>query len=221
MKNVRRFLPTFLLATFLLATATLVAVPCLAAPTPAKPAPGPASGASQSFSGMSDSKNSIEYKSPEGNFQVTYPTGCARLHTRTNVRPGDGTELAVQVVYVTCDRAGATNEGCAVFSQRGAARGLKGQAAADKVLSAVTEQMKGYGVNPVRQTALRRDFGKRGVVEGIDIQAQRADGAGDFWIRGLLSGEDIYMVVAWKAAGGLWNGVEYQRFFDSFRPWAE
>ena len=215
MKNLRRLLPTVLVA-----TAVMAAVPCLAtsAPKPVRPA---APGETQSFSGIPDSKNPIEYKSPEGNFQVTYPTGCARLHTRTNVRPDNGPELTVQVVYVTCDRAGATNEGCAVFSQRGATRGLKGQDAADKVLSAVTEQMKGYGVNPIRQTALRRDFGKRGVVEGIDIQAQRPDGAGDFWIRGLLSGEDIYMVVAWKAAGGLWNDTQYLRFFDSFRPWAD
>ncbi len=208
MKSLTRILSVALLA---------VAVPGLAATNAAKPGPG----ATQSLDQLADSQNPIEYKSPEGRFQVTYPTGCARLRTRTNVRPGSPTEVAAEIFFVTCDRAKRDNEGCGVTSMPGAARGLKGQAAADKVLAEVTKQLEGYGVRPARQTPLRRDFGKKGVVEGLDIQAQKAGGAGDFWIRGLLRGEDIYLVMAWKASGGLWTDPEYVRFFDSFRPWAE
>lgn len=201
----------------LLAITVLVAAPCLAAPQPIRPAP--ASG--QTLGGLPDSKNPIPYKSPDGRFQVTFPSGCARLRTRTNAQPDKATEVVSQVVFTTCDRANVKNEGCSVIAMLGYARDVKGQAAADRVLAEVTRQLEGYGVKPVRQTPMRRDFGARGVVEGIDIQAQGPDGSGDFWIRGLLLGDDIYIVMAWKASGGLWTDPVYAQFFDTFRPWAD
>lgn len=212
MKSLRRVTPVFLLA-----IAVVAAAPCLAAPQPIRPAP--ASG--QTLGGLPDSKNPIPYKSPDGRFQVTFPSGCARLRTRTNAQPDKATEVVSQVVFTTCDRANVQNEGCAVNSMIGWAREAKGQEAADRVLAEVTRQLEGYGVKPVKQTPLRRDFGARGVVEGIDIQAQPTGGAGDFWIRGLLLGDDIYIVMAWKASGGLWTDPAYLEFFDSFRPWAD
>lgn len=218
MKSLRRW-PLIALSSLVLLA---IAAPCLATVKAAKPQPTkPAPAAGQAFDSLPDSKNPIDYTSPEGRFQVTFPAGCARLRTRTNVRPDMGKDVTSQIVFITCDRANAKNEGCSVSSMLGLARDLKGQAAADRVLAEVTRQLEGYGVNPISQTPMRRDFGKYGVVEGIDIQAQGANGAGDFWIRGLLAGDDIYMVMAWKAAGGLWTAPEYVRFFDSFRPWVE
>ena len=70
-------------------------------------------------------------------------------------------------------------------------------------MNEIRELLDGYSVVPARQTPLRRDFGKHGIVEGLDVQAHPQSGTGDVWIRGLLRGDDMYFLVAWKTAGGL------------------
>lgn len=220
-----RMRPDFRILAVALAGLSVVSAPAAtpgpAATKPVPPAlsPGPVPGAGTATA--PDSVNPVEYKSLEGRFQAVYPSGCARLQTKTSFRPGAQEEVTSGLVVVSCDRAGARNEGCAVAAKLGAAAGVKGKAAVDLVLKAVNAQLTNYGVQAFRQTPLHRDFGKRGAIEGIEILAQRPDGVGDVWIRGLLFGDDIYTMTAWKSAGGLWNDPAYARFFDSFRPWAE
>jgi hypothetical protein len=178
-------------------------------------------GTTSKFNDLPDSVNPIAYKSTEGRFSTTFPTGCARLHTRTNEAGEDSPRTDIHVTFVTCDRAGATGEGCLVNARVGVAGGLTAKAASDSVMNEIRELLGAYNVVPARQTPLRRDFGKHGTVEGLDIQAHPQSGTGDVWIRGLLRGDDMYFLVAWKTAGGLFDDPEYALFFDAFRPWVE
>ena len=202
------------------AAAALLAVVALATAAPAS-AQGVVTGSPQKLDELPDSLNPIEHTSADGHFRVTFPTGCARLHTKMNLADDGSTDVDVRVLFVTCERANTEKEGCLVNARLGAARGLKGRDATDRVLTEVRELMAGYGVIPARQSPIRRDFGKHGVVEGIDIQAHPEFGKGDVWIRGLLRGDDMYFLVAWKAAGGMFDDPEYGIFFQSFEPWAE
>ena len=184
------------------------------------PAP-PSTGTTSKFNDLPDSRNPIAYKSAEGQFSTTFPTGCARLHTRTNQAGEDSPRTDIYVAFVTCERAGATGEGCLVNVRRGVAGGLTAKAASDSVMNEIRELLAAYSVVPARQTPLRRDFGKHGTVEGLDVQAHPQSGTGDVWIRGLLRGDDMYFLVAWKTAGGLFDDPEYALFFDAFRPWVD
>ena len=192
---------------------------CSTATAGPAPAPNPPVGTTMRLQDMPDSMNPIDHTSTDGKFRITFPTGCGRVLTKMNMAEDGSANVDVRLVFVTCERANAKNEGFQVNARLGAARGLKGKAATDSVLASVRRLLDGYGVVPGRQTAIRRDFGALGVFEGIDIQAHRESGAGDVWIRGLLRGDDIYFLVAWKAAGGMLDDPEYAVFFQSFEPW--
>lgn len=190
-----------------------------ALPIPKQQPAGPST--TSSFNDLPDSRNPIEYTSPDGQFSTTFPTGCARLQTKMNMSPDGAAGTDVRVVFVTCERAQATGEGCLINARLGVARNLSGKAAADSVMTEIGELLAGYGVTPARQTPIRRDFGPHGIVEGLDVQAHPQSGTGDVWIRGLLRDGDMYFLIAWKTAGGLFTDPEYALFFDAFRPWLD
>lgn len=225
MKRTPRPVPVFVAA--LAAALALVAAPLevsaapAALPRPVAP-PAPGSGTRQAkLDQLPDSLNPIEFSSPEGQFHTTFPTGCARLLTKQNTPPDGSTEVEVRLVFATCDRHGQKDEGCLVNARLGALGDDTGQLAADRVLKVIGELLATYGVTPLRQVPISRDFGPRGKVEGLDVLAEAAGGTGDVWIRGLMRGRDMYFLVAWKAAGGLFEDPEYAVFFNEFRPWVE
>lgn len=203
-------------------SAALAALPAAAAlPKPiAPPAPGGTSRAS-SLNDLPDSANPISYQSVEGQFSTTFPTGCARLRTRMNMGEDGQATDGHRLVFATCDRYDRKGEGCQVIAELGALGQARGQAAVDLVLKEVGRLMAEFAVKPVRQAPVSRDFGPHGRIEGLDIQAQAASGSGDVWIRGLMRDSDIYVLVAWRTDGGLFQDPEYARFFDDFQPWAE
>jgi hypothetical protein len=208
-----------------LALAALSALPAFAAlPKPVAPAV-PGGGSRQAnLEQLPDSTNPIEYVSQEGQFHTTFPTGCARLHTKQSSPPdgtGSVTDVEVRLVFATCERYGKEGEGCLVNARLGTLADVRDQAAADRVLKVIGELLANYGVTPTRQVPISRDFGPHGKVEGLDVHARAAAGAGDVWIRGLMRDQDMYFLVAWKAEGGLFDDPEYAVFFNEFRPWAE
>lgn len=214
MKLKRRFRPLAASGLAVLVALSTVAVGSAAAQSVPK-------GTSRSLDSLPDSRRMIDHTSSEGHFRVTFPSGCARLLTRINKSDDDSAKVDVRLVFVTCNRANAEEEGCQVSARLGVARGQKGKAAADLVLAAVRKLLDGYGVVPAHQTPVRRDFGAQGVFEGIDIQAHPESGKGDVWIRGLVRGDDMYFLLAWKAAGGMLDDPEYAAFFQSFQPWTK
>lgn len=206
-----RYLALFMLAAFVLTPVSLP--PALAQDT--------LSERTMKFGDLPDSEDAVHYSSPEGEFSVTFPAGCAQLYTKMNGKPGESVAADVRLVIVNCERDRANHEGCQVHARLGVARELTGQAATDLVLADVRKLMDAYGVVPGRQRPLHADFGAHGVVEGIEVMAHQQSGAGEVWIRGLLRGDDVYVQLAWKANGSLTEDPAYGVFFESFRPWAE
>ena len=58
------------------------------------------------------------------------------------------------------------------------------------------------------------------VSEFLARLAGEEGGAGEVWIRGLLQGDDIFLLMAWNQAGGLFQDPEIAGFFASFRTGA-
>lgn len=208
-----------------LSLVAVAALPAFAAlPKPVAPAVPGSNSRQANLDHLPDSANPIAYTSLEGRFHTIFPTGCARLHTKQSIPPDgvdSGSDVEVRLVFATCERYGKEGEGCLVNARLGTLADVQNQAAADRVLKVIGELLANYGVTPTRQVPISRDFGTHGKVEGLDVHARSAAGAGDVWIRGLMRDQDMYFLVAWKAAGGLFDDPEYAVFFNDFRPWAE
>lgn len=156
------------------------------------------------------------YASPEGRFTVTLPPTCSRLDKRANFAEEGEPEVAVRILALACEVAGIQIE-----SRLGAARGLTGRAAGELVAAEVRRLVAARRAQPVRQRALHEDYGERGTLDGFEIEARPRSGQGELQVRGLLHGEDIYILVAWRPSGHVWSDGDYIRFFSDFRPWAE
>lgn len=169
-------------------------------------------------------KSAYHYVSYEGNFQVTWPAGCGKLRLRSKEPEfidGEEGATATTIYLAICDRAERQNEGCsvtAVFDARGANGGAAGS---EQVINRVQRTLQKFGVKVVRQRPIRHEFPDNLVVEGVDVMGTDATGGGEFWVRGLLSDHDIYILTAWSMDGSVWENPEFQTFFNGFVPYAE
>ncbi len=164
------------------------------------------------------------YSSEDGNFQVTWPSGCGQLRIRANEPEdfvGEEESSLILVHHVTCDQFGTEGEGCSVTAVFDARSADGGPAGSDQVLARVRNALKTFGVSIVRQAPVKRQFPDGLVVEGVDVFGTDAEGNGQFWVRGLLASHDIYLLTAWSAEGELWEHPEFQEFFNGFQPFAE
>lgn len=164
------------------------------------------------------------YSSDEGNFQVTWPSGCGKLRIRLNepnAFVGEEDANLVLVHNVTCDRFEADGEGCSVTATFDARNSEGGEAGPEQVLARVKNALKTFNVNVVKQMPIKREFADGLVIEGVDVYGTAADGTGEFWVRGLLSYHDIYVLTAWSTKSDLWDNPVYQDFFNDFVPYAE
>ncbi len=166
------------------------------------------------------------YKSDIGRFQVLMPGGCAKVHRRLN--GDDDQELeddtgqdAVQVLVVSCDRFARKGQGCSVTAIFNLTDGKGGDPGSDQVLRQVRKVLKRFGAEVRKQSPVAKEFSGGQKVEGIDVRAVQPGSRGELWVRGLLSGPDIYLLTAWNIEGGLWQDREYQDFFNSFAPSTE
>ncbi len=180
--------------------------------------------ASGPTAGLEDqaTKEAYRYTSAEGDFQVTWPSGCGKLRIRANEPEnfvGEENEQVVLVHLVVCDRE--EGEGCSVSATFEARNGEGGDAGPEQVLARVRHTLESYGVKVVKQTPIKREFADGLMVEGLDVYGTRRDGLGQFWVRGLLSYHDIYILTAWSMEGKLWEDPEIQEFFNGFVPYAE
>lgn len=176
---------------------------------------------------VSSSQNSVteretpyRYSSPQGNFQVTWPSGCGKLRIRAN-QPETGQDDAdvILVNHVSCDSKTTEGTGCAVTATFGALADDGSAAGPQQVLSRVRNTLHQYGVSIVQQAPIKREFEDGLVAEGVDVRGTGADGKGEFWVRGLLADHDIYVLTAWSTSDDLWENPEYQAFFGEFIPY--
>jgi hypothetical protein len=160
-------------------------------------------------------RDPVPYRSTQGLFAVTWPSGCNRLRTRKPVDAPPGAGFPGEVptsLNVFCDRAGSQNEGCTV-------RGYYNHRAEDggpphprMVTDRIEAAMVSYGVEVVRQNPI-----SWGDLHGVDVYCREPDGPGEVWLRGVLAGPHYYLLAAWKQTGDLFDDPDYAAFFGSFR----
>lgn len=164
------------------------------------------------------------YSNENGDFQVTFPAGCAKLVTRANepdLFGGEEWDDIVQVTYVYCDRYQVEGQGCSVkatFNLHGDDGAMAGP---QNVVSRVENALKHFRANVVKQEAISKTFPNGVLVEGVEILAKPEGRPGEVWVRGFLVEGDIYILTAWNNQGGLWKDPEYMTFFNSFQPWVD
>jgi hypothetical protein len=168
-------------------------------------------------------KDAHEYYSMEGDFRVTWPSGCGSLTTRTPQESGLKGAGAQQEypMSVFCDRHGEKGEGCSVLVVFNARSSAGDPAGPPEVLTRLRAKLQSFGADIVRQQPLAKDFGNGIKAEGIDILAAQPGGSGQVWLRGFLIGSDIFIMSAWDLGGELWSDPEYATFFNSFNLGAE
>jgi hypothetical protein len=176
------------------------------------------------LAGSAATKPAYHFSSEEGSFQVFWPRGCGRLRIRANepeVFAGEEPSHTVLVHHVACDQFGLSGAGCSVTATFDAPGTGGGPAGSDQVVGRVRNALTGYGVLVVRESQIRKEFEDGLVAEGVDVTGTGAEGTGEFWVRGLLVGPDIYVLTAWSQEGNLWQNPEYMKFFNGFLPFAE
>jgi hypothetical protein len=184
----------------------------------------PAAKAAAVTGGVSARNTPYHYSSDEGQYQVTWPSGCSRLRVRTNEPEffeGEEPSATMKMHHVVCEQFGVGGEGCSVAAVFDAPGTDGGPAGPDQVVARVGSVLKAYGVTVVRETPIRKVFAENLVAEGVDVKGTASSGEGQFWVRGVLVGPDIYVLTAWSQKGNLWENPEYQEFFNGFLPFAE
>lgn len=164
------------------------------------------------------------YVSEEGNFEVTWPSGCDKLRMRGNDPEhfvGEEDKHQIMVHVIVCDRDDRETAGCSVTATFDSRSPDGGEAGPEQVIARVRNALKTYGVKVVNQSPIKKEFPNGLVVEGVDVIGTGPDGTGEFKVRGLLASPDIYVLTAWSADGGVWDDPEYREFFDNFTPYLE
>ena len=212
-------------ANFATTTALLALLLAMAGPARAQYRdPGDAPPPPVSGDGATVRTTPYHYSSTDGHFQVTWPSGCGELRIRANEPEnfaGEEPSDVVLVHHVSCDRFGVEGEGCSVVATFEAKNAEGGPAGPEQVLSRVKNMLKVYGVQIVKQVPVKREFPDGLIVEGVDVLGTGPDGKGEFWVRGLLSYHDIYVLTAWSAKSDLWDNPSFHAFFNEFVPYAE
>ena len=150
------------------------------------------------------------YHSPEGNYRIAWPAGCSSLGIQTQ---NDTTRVPADLILAKtyCDREGSRNEGCSVSVYFRPRDVDGGPPTPSMVIEICKKAMNKFGVVIAAQQPIRK-----GEIEGIQLHCQEPNDNGQVWIEGLLAGERIYLLMAWKASGALFADPEYERFFSSF-----
>ena len=145
----------------------------------------------------------------EAGFEIFWPSGCGKINEQ--ISSGATRSAAREFIY-TCDQEGEEGRGASVHVMLEAHDRDGDPPRPSLVVSMVERRLQKLGVRPERQRPLRDEN-----AEGVDVQAVEPDGVGEVWIRGLLMGDDIYLLAAWNREGDLFEDPETTDFFYSFR----
>jgi len=168
-------------------------------------------------------KDAYEFSSLEGDFRVTWPSGCANVRTRSRLEDGSAGDRSDSEypVIVTCERDGEKGEGCSVTAIFNISSKSGGPVGPGEVIPRLQKMLQRLGAQVQKQAPLNKDFGDGLIAEGIDIQAAQPQGSGQVWLRGLIVGSEVYILSAWSLEGNVWDNPEYMTFFNSFLPGAD
>ncbi len=162
--------------------------------------PGPEEGAPEG----------VEMTTRAGEFSVVWPSGCDRLVTRRQEEQRTSTGTP-PILYVYCDRAGRENEGAGVRAHYQLSERTGQLPTPRTVVQMVEDEVRHFQARIVAQKPVQH-----GPLQGVQVLGRQAGGTGEVWIEGLLLGDSVYILTAWKGSGGLFEDPEYARFFESF-----
>ncbi len=143
---------------------------------------------------------------PEGEFVATWPSGCARIRTRTvPSSAGDGRDA---VVRAECYRDDDASHGCSVsvWFERPDGSPLS----IEDVTAAVARGIGDRRLQIVRQTPVLRDG-----MEGVLALCREEGGTRCAWYEGYLHRGRMLVVTAWSEDGALFEDPEIRDFFRS------
>jgi hypothetical protein len=149
--------------------------------------------------------------SQEGGFAVIMPPGCARVRTR--ISPAGAGPGAYESVRVFCDRQDHPNEGVAVsvfFKERGENGGPPNPRNVTRIIEEMTARF-GVAVQEQRPVA-------QAGWEGVRVFCREVRGAGVMWIQGMLVGDRVVIMSAWRPGPGGLSDAQIGRFFQSYQP---
>ena len=178
---------------------------------------------------LSPNKGSYKYTSVTGLFSVQMPSGCAKVRERSQgdenaalmMDDEDLGDAGGLITEVSCDRNGEKGEGCAVTSLINMTDGHGGPPGPDQVKERLLKVLNGFGAQVVSQRPIARVFEEEGLrAEGLEVRAAQPNGPGQLWLRGLVSGRNVFILAAWRIQGGLDDDPQYAAFFNSFTPLA-
>jgi hypothetical protein len=145
----------------------------------------------------------------EAGFRIFWPAGHGEVQEQDS---GERTVYAAREFIYTIESGGRHGSGYSVRVMRHA-RG-RGERAPDarRVVQHIEMTLKRFQVRTARQRPL-----EQGAVQGVEVQAIQPGGPGEVWMRGLLVGTDIYLLLAWDREGGVFEDPAAEAFFASFR----
>lgn len=169
---------------------------------------------------VTESTRPVFFESYAGDFNITFPSGCAKTRERIPVDDSPDVQKSTlpMAVHVFCDRQGHTGEGCSVSAY--VDHDLNADPSGDPsfVMNRVQAILNKYGVGIFQQKPYHEVIENGPRLEGVDVLATDSENKGQVWVRGLLVEGDVYILAAWRSQGQLALDPEYVAFFDSFRP---
>lgn len=150
-----------------------------------------------------------EQEYPEAGFEIFWPTGCATITQQISQGP---TTRAAQEWFYSCSPEPDRRRGASVLRLRSARAEQNSPPHPRFVVDLVKHHLEMFSVRIVRQRAFEQDG-----MQGVDVHASELAGEGEVWVRGLLIGTDVFVLMAWNRAGNLFDDPEIQRFITSLR----
>jgi hypothetical protein len=146
--------------------------------------------------------------SVEGNFEAFWPSGCARLRTRT-INSATNPD-AYAVVDVTCEREGDENRGARITLYNEMTGG--GVASPEMVTRTIGELISSLGVQIRKQRPISRN-GR----DGVAAFCGETSGTRQVWIEGFIDEGRVLVIMAWGLDDSLYEDPEIKKFFSSVR----
>ena len=152
-------------------------------------------------------QNSYRMAYTQAGFAIVWPSGCAAVTEQISDGP---THRAAREYFYSSSHEQDRRHGVSVLRlQR--AQAERGRAPHPRfVVELVEQHLALFSVKIVRQRPLQLD-----IAEGVDVHAVEPVGRGEVWVRGLLVGTDVFVLMAWNRAGGVFEDAQMQQFMDS------
>lgn len=181
-----------------------------AAPEKGLPAGGQGGPAVTSDNELQPASATIPFTSREAGFSAVFPAGCPRIRTRTYPR-GSGTGTP-EMVQCFCDLVDRPNEGVMVVAYLALRDERGGPPNPRNVTTLIEELMSKFKLRAVRQgTTTRPDY------EGVRVFCREINGQGEMWVQGMLAGDRVFIMTAWRPAADGLTDAQAASFFESFR----